>query len=50
MRVEHILPEELVRNRPLRVLVVGAGGPAAPLLWDCRTSTRQCACGAIASV
>ncbi len=32
MRVEHTLPEELVTNRPLRVLVVGAGGSGSAIV------------------
>jgi hypothetical protein len=32
MRVEHTLPEELVKNRPLRVLVVGAGGTGSAIV------------------
>lgn len=32
MRVEHILPGELVKNRPLRVLVVGAGGTGSAIV------------------
>lgn len=32
MRVEHTLPEELVKNRPLRILVVGAGGTGSAIV------------------
>lgn len=32
MRIEHTLPEELVKNRPLHVLVVGAGGTGSAIV------------------
>lgn len=32
MRIEHTLPGELVKNRPLRVLVVGAGGTGSAIV------------------
>jgi molybdopterin/thiamine biosynthesis adenylyltransferase len=32
MRVEHILPPDLMQNRAIRVLVVGAGGTGSAIV------------------
>jgi hypothetical protein len=32
MRIEHMIPARLLENRPVRVLVVGAGGTGSSLL------------------
>lgn len=32
MRIEHILPNEMVRNRSIRVLVIGAGGTGSAIV------------------
>ena len=32
MRIEHILPNEMIRNRSIRVLVIGAGGTGSAIV------------------
>ncbi|MBV8632618.1 MAG: ThiF family adenylyltransferase, partial [Silvibacterium sp.] len=32
MRVEHVLPSDLLKRRPLRVLVIGAGGSGSAMV------------------
>ena len=32
MRIEHIIPRDLMRKRPVRVLVIGAGGTGSAIV------------------
>ena len=50
MRIEHVLPGHLVARKPVRVLVVGAGGSVARSRWVCPIYIRPCAYGDIPTV